>query len=207
MLMGQRVHLTQLGNLYKSSLNRPEEAVTFYRQAVDIAVESGDLKSEGLRRKNIANALRQLQRYDEARREIQRAIECCQPFGVAGRILANPSASCTKSKPPLATPQRHGRRGSRPVMPTWPIGSRGAMRRLGGGKLVDHVLGLLAQQQVDAVQSLFAELTNNPEAPDSRKQLIQAMVAILNGSRDPALADDPALDYATRRRCCFFGEG
>lgn len=63
-----------------------------------------------------------------------------------------------------------------------------------------------AQQQVDEVQSLLAELTNNPEAPDSLKQLIQAMVAILNGSRDPALADDAALDYSDAAEVLFLIE-
>ena len=30
-----------LGNLYDDKLNRPEEAVTFYRQAADIYVDIG----------------------------------------------------------------------------------------------------------------------------------------------------------------------
>jgi tetratricopeptide (TPR) repeat protein len=80
---GQASSLGQLGTLYGTKLNCPEEAATFYRKAVDIAVESADLKSEGMRRSNVAITLYQLQRYDEARREIQQAIECNQPFGHA----------------------------------------------------------------------------------------------------------------------------
>jgi tetratricopeptide (TPR) repeat protein len=38
--------LLQLGNLYYVCLNRPEEAVSFYRQAADIYVELGDLAKE-----------------------------------------------------------------------------------------------------------------------------------------------------------------
>jgi len=70
--------LTALGVLYNNQLNRPEEGVTFYRQAADIFVETKDFRSEGVTRNNIANTLRQLKRYAEARREIMRAIECKQ---------------------------------------------------------------------------------------------------------------------------------
>ena len=80
---GQASSLGQLGNLYNDKLNRPEEAVTFYRQAADIYVELGDLRYEGLARNNIADTLRKLKRYDEARSEILRAIECKRPFGHA----------------------------------------------------------------------------------------------------------------------------
>ena len=38
---GQGLSLLQLGNLYGDSLDRREEAVTFYRQAADISVEAG----------------------------------------------------------------------------------------------------------------------------------------------------------------------
>lgn len=65
---------------------------------------------------------------------------------------------------------------------------------------------MLAQQQTDEVQLLFTGLTNDPEVLDSRKQLIQAMVAILNGSHDPALGDNPALNYADAAEVLFLLE-
>jgi hypothetical protein len=45
-----------------------------------------------------------------------------------------------------------------------------------------------------------------PEASDSLKHLIQAMVAVLNGSRDPALADDLALHYGDAAEVLFLIE-
>ncbi|HET89486.1 MAG TPA: tetratricopeptide repeat protein, partial [Chloroflexi bacterium] len=45
---GQASGLTMLGNLYDDHLNRPEEAVTFYRQAAEIYVALGDLRYEGV---------------------------------------------------------------------------------------------------------------------------------------------------------------
>jgi tetratricopeptide (TPR) repeat protein len=74
--------LNQLGNLY-SSLGRSEDSVRFLRQAAEIFVARGDLSSEGVVRNNIANNLVKLLRYDDARLEIQRAIECKKPFGHA----------------------------------------------------------------------------------------------------------------------------
>ncbi|MEM9116635.1 MAG: tetratricopeptide repeat protein [Cyanobacteria bacterium P01_F01_bin.56] len=187
--------LTQLGNLYDDYLNRPEEAVTFYRQAADIYVEHGDLRSEGRVRNNIADTLRKLQRYDEARGEVQRAIECKQNLGHAGTVW---NAFYILHQIETATGNPAAARAAWQQARDAYLAYRqqGGYAQGGGGKLVDHVLGLLAQQQVDEVQSLFAELTNDPEATDSLKQLIQAMVAILNGSRDSALAEDLALDYA-----------
>jgi tetratricopeptide (TPR) repeat protein len=72
--------LGQFGNLY-STKGRRDDAVRLYRQAADIAIQVGDLRSEGRLRNNIAGALISLRRYDEARLEVERAIECKKPFG------------------------------------------------------------------------------------------------------------------------------
>ena len=72
--------LGQLGNLY-STIGRAEDAVRLSRQATEILVAAGDLRAEGFWRNNIAVELIKLRRFDEARREIERAIECNQPFG------------------------------------------------------------------------------------------------------------------------------
>ena len=77
---GQAATLGQLGNLY-SKMGRSEDAVRLYRQAADIAVQVGDLRREGIQRNNVADELVKLRRYDEARQEVIRAIECKKPFG------------------------------------------------------------------------------------------------------------------------------
>jgi tetratricopeptide (TPR) repeat protein len=201
----QAPSLTMLGNLYNDYLHRPEEAVTFYRQAADIFVETEDLRSEGVTRNNIANTLRQLERYDEARTEIRRAIECKRPFGHA----ATPWTSFAILHA-IETAVGNGAA----ARAAWvqardaylAYRRQGGYAQYGGGKLVDHVLGLLAQQKVDEVNALFQELASNPQASHSIKQLMQAMLAIFNGSRDPALADDPALDYADAAEILFLLE-
>ncbi len=91
---GQATTLNQLGNLY-DSLGRLEEAASFYQQAVDKSVEQRQYPKEGLQRHNLADTLRKLKRFDEARQEIRRAIECHAQFGHASEpwktwdVLAN----------------------------------------------------------------------------------------------------------------------
>ncbi|MGZ5445072.1 MAG: tetratricopeptide repeat protein [Thermoanaerobaculia bacterium] len=82
---GQASTLGQLGNLYADVLGRPEEAVAFYRQAADKSVELRDKANEGRSRNNLGNTLRELSRFEEARQEIRRAIECKAQFGHASR--------------------------------------------------------------------------------------------------------------------------
>ena len=202
---GQASSLLDLGYLYCYKLNRPEDAVIFYRQGADIAVKLSDLRHEGLIRNNIADALWRLQRYDEAREEIQRAIECKQDLGHADTVW---KAFNILHRIETATGNPAASRAAWQQARDFYLAYRqqGGYAQQGGGKLVDNVLEMLAHQQMDEVQSLFAELTNYPEASDSLKQLIQAMMAILNGSRDPALADDPALDFDDAAEVLHFME-
>jgi len=76
----QSMTLTELGNLCART-GRPEEAVRLYRQCAEINTANRDLRNEGIDRSNIAVQLIQLGRYDDARAEIKRAIECKKPFG------------------------------------------------------------------------------------------------------------------------------
>ena len=201
----QASNLGQLGILYDIGFKKLEFTVTFFRQAANIYVELNDLHHEGLVRGNIARALVKLQQYEEARGEALRAIECDQPFGHAAKpwtsfgilqdietATGNPAAARTAWQQARDAYLAYRQQGG------YAQGS--------GGKLVDEVLRLLAQQPINDVQSQLAELTNKPEAPEFRKQLIQAMVAILNGSRDLTLADDPALHYADAAEVLFFME-
>jgi tetratricopeptide (TPR) repeat protein len=72
--------LGQLGNLF-NKMGQLEDAVTFYRQAADIYVALENMAKEGIQRNNLALTFIKLKRYDDARQEIVRAIECDKPFG------------------------------------------------------------------------------------------------------------------------------
>jgi tetratricopeptide (TPR) repeat protein len=104
---GQAGTLGQLGMLYDDALGRTEESVAFLQQAVDKYVEIGDVAGEGRSRNNLAIRLRKLRRFDEARREIGRAIDCVAPFGHASEPwkfwAPSPTSRPTPTTPP---PQR-----------------------------------------------------------------------------------------------------
>ncbi len=114
---GEASSLGELGNLY-DEMGHLEEAVTFYRQAADIYVELKDLATEGRARNNIAGTLINLKRYDEARTELLRAIECNKPYGHAVHPWTRLIFCMTWSRP-AATGKPQPRRGSRP----WPATS------------------------------------------------------------------------------------
>jgi hypothetical protein len=51
--------------------------------------------------------------------------------------------------------------------------------------------------QIDAAMEELSQLSQRPDLPNdlNLKPLITALQAVLRGSRDPALAADPDLDY------------
>jgi len=77
---GQAATFSELGILYMM-MGRNEDAVRFCREAAVIYVEQHDLAMEGRVHNNAALSLIRLERFDEARRELLRAIECGKPFG------------------------------------------------------------------------------------------------------------------------------
>lgn len=198
-------NLTALGVLYNDKLNRTEEAVTFYRQACDIYVEIGDLQWEGGARNNIANTLRQLKRYDEARAEIMRAIECDKPFGHASQpwktfdilydietATGNPAAAraaWVQARDAYLAYRRQG-----------------GYAQGGGGQLVDQLLGMIQQGQSSEVMQFLEQAPKATDTPDWIKVLAPKILAILGGSRDVELGNDPALYYADAAEVLFLIE-
>jgi tetratricopeptide (TPR) repeat protein len=190
---GQASTLGQLGNLIADVLQRPEEAVAFYRRAAEIYGEIGDLASEGMAQSNMANIFRKLQRLDAARQAIRRAIECKAPFGHAAEpwtswaILADIETAAGNSA--AASDARYQA-----------IGAFLAHRRDGGenetgaGRLALAVRQALATGDPAEVTFSLQQLTANPQAA-SLLPFLTALQAITAGSRDRSLADDPAMDY------------
>jgi tetratricopeptide (TPR) repeat protein len=82
---GEATSLLELGGLY-AEWGRVEESVKFCRLAADIFVDMQDRRNEGLVRDNLASGLIRLKRYDDARHELLRAIECKKPFGDSAGI-------------------------------------------------------------------------------------------------------------------------
>ena len=191
---GQASTLGQLGNLYDGVLNRPEEAIAFYRQAADKHVEIEDIAVEGRDRSNLAKTLRKLRRWDEARQEIERAIECNSQFGHASEpwtswaILAGIESDVGNSAAAADARQKA-------------VDCYLAYRRDGGenhsdsGRFAFAVTQSLLSGDVTSAGALLQQLAADPETPDFAFLFIQALQAIVSGSRDRSLADNPALYY------------
>lgn len=191
---GQARTLGQLGNLYNNVLGRPEEAVAFYQQAADKSVESGDVAKEGLRRNNLGDTLRELRRLDDARQEIRRAIECGAQFGhasspwVSWAILANIE---TDAGNPIAAADAKRKA----------IDCYHAYRRDGGenhdrpGRIAFAVTQSLLAGDPATAASLLQQVAADPDLPSHARTFIQALQAIVAGSRDRALAAAPELDF------------
>jgi tetratricopeptide (TPR) repeat protein len=190
---GQASTLGQLGNLYNDVLERPEEAVAFYQRAVEIYGAIGDTSGEGYQWNNLADSLSKLQRLDEARQAIRRAIECKAPFGHAASpwtswyILAAIETAAGNSA--AAADARHQA-----------IGAFLAYRRDGGenqsgsGRLALAVRQALASGDPAEVAASLQQLVVDPRAA-SRLYYLTALQAITAGSRDRCLAEDPGLSY------------
>ena len=203
-LGGQANTLVQLGNLYDFVLNRPEEAVTFYRQAADKYVENHDRAKEGTVRTNLAGTLIKLHRFNEARQEIHQAIECKAPFGHASEpwtswaILSDLE---TNARNPDAAEQAKQRA----------IECYFAYRRDGGenhtltGRFVYDMTKTLRASGPTATASFLQDLAAEPNLAQVRP-FVQALQAIIAGSRDRSLADNPDFDYSMAAEILFLIE-
>jgi tetratricopeptide (TPR) repeat protein len=202
---GQATTLVQLGNLYDDDLNRPEEAVAFYRQAADKYVEIGDAAKEGVVRTNLAATLRKLRRLEEARHEIRRAIECGTQFGhasspwVSWSNLAdietdagNPSAAAEAKRKATACYLAYRRDDGENHFPDGRIALSVTESLLAG----DHA----------TATSLLEQFVADSDLPSQLGTFIQALQAIVAGSRDRSLADAPELTYAMAAEILFLIE-
>jgi tetratricopeptide (TPR) repeat protein len=192
-LEGQANTLNQLGNLF-GSMGHLEEAVAFYRQAADVAVRLKDLAKEGVRRSNLGDTLNKLRRYDEARQEILRAIECGRPYGQAAEPWKTWSILEDLER---ATGHAEAAQAARRQA----IETYLAYRRARGysQSTQEQLFALVAQairenNQAEARQVLD-QLDTQGNAPSQFEALIARLQAILDGDRDPELAGDPELYY------------
>jgi tetratricopeptide (TPR) repeat protein len=190
--MDEADSLTELGNLY-NQMGRLEEAVKCYRQAADIYVRLQDQRYEGVARSNLADTLIKLGRYDEARRELLRAIECKQPYGHAAQswttwnILHNLEQA-------TGHPQAAAEAGQRAMDAYLAYRRDGGQSYDRGAQACAAVANAIGQGETTALAQELAEVLAQTDHPRAHA-LLPKLQAILGGSRDLALADDPALFY------------
>ena len=188
---GEAKTLNELGTLY-DDMGRLEEAATFYRQAADILTTLGNLINEGYVHNNLANTLLKLQRYDDARRAVQHAIACYEPFGhvakpwTAWGILHDLEQAIGNSQAAIAAWQH--------AMQCYL-----AYRRNGGesqdpvAELCVHIADAIRQGDTTEVTQALNQLAAAADPPPWLQVLLLTLHAILHGDRNPALVNDPAL--------------
>lgn len=193
---GQAGTLGQLGNLFEQMPGRAEDAVLLYRQALEKAMVGGDTAKEGGLRNNLANTLRKLGRWDEAREQIRQAIKCKAQFGHA----AEPWTSWAilfeiETAAGHAAAAMHARQQASAHYLAYR--RDGGENHSGQGRLCAAITALLqAGEQVQA-QALLQQLAAEPDDTDNPawQALLACLQAIAQGSRDGALAQDEGLDY------------
>ncbi len=197
-IAGQAATLGQLGNLFANMLGRREDAVVFYRQALEKTMACGDTAAEGRQRSNLAHVLRKLGHWDEAREQIRLALTCKAQFGDA--------AAPWKSLDILfeietAAGQTAAARQARQQAFAHFLAYRraGGENHSGHGRLCADIAAMLDAREHAQAQALLQQLAADPANANnhSEQALLASLQAIVRGSRDADLALDEALHYAT----------
>lgn len=202
---GEASSLAELANLY-FEWNRLEQAVSFYRQAADLYVQLGDLRYEGFVRNNLAQILIHLQSYNQARSELQRAIECDKAFG----HVAQPwTAWSVLHDLEQASGNLHAAREAQ----QWALVAFLSYRRDGGenhsnsGRLSLAVGQALKRGDTAEVAQQIEQLLSDPSGMVEHKNFLHKLQAILVGERDLALAEDEGLHYQLAAELILLLEG
>lgn len=185
--------LGELGHLHQL-LGQLEEAVLAYRRMADLCNELGDGRGEEASRNKLANVLIQLRRHDEARQELYHASQCNLPESPTARNWTIHRGlhdlSQTAENPRVADQAR--RQAIQKYL---------AYRRAGGdntnpgSRLCAQIGQAIRAGDTAPLAAKLAQIMASPNVPSAGKLLIAKLQAILGGSRDPSLANDPNLHY------------
>jgi tetratricopeptide (TPR) repeat protein len=195
--LGDQVHqastLGKLGILYDVVMQRPEDAVAFYQRAAEMFGVAGDTLGEGRQWNNLAANLHKLQRLEEARQSIRRAIVCDESFGHAAepwKAWANfVNIETTAGNSAAAADARH-----QAIDAFLAYRRDGGENQSGSGRLALDVRQALASGDPAEAASLLQQLAADPDFVN-QLYFLTALQAITAGSRDRSLAEDPGLSY------------
>ncbi|MBO3709191.1 MAG: tetratricopeptide repeat protein [Candidatus Accumulibacter sp.] len=191
---GQAATLLQLGNLYDDILGRPEDAVTHYRQAAERRVALRDVANEGHARNNLANTLRCLGRIQEARREIERAIECKRGLDYAAEPWTSWAilAEIENADGRASEAHQAGRQAREAFLA---YRRNGGENHIGGAPLAAEINRLLLAGDRGSAGAGLAQLAGVANPPAWLPPFVTALQAVVAGERRASLADTPGLAY------------
>jgi tetratricopeptide (TPR) repeat protein len=191
-LAGEAASLYELGHLYVE-MGQLEEAVKCFRQSADVYVRLKDQRSEGTARTYIAETLIKLREYNEARRELLRAIKCKEPYGHAAEawktwsilydlehVNGNTEAAVEARLKAVASYLAYRRAGGQSMTV--------------GAKLCALAAEAIKQGDVSELARQLAEFSA-ADVPQLSRALLSKVEAILSGDANAALADDSKLNY------------
>lgn len=191
-LTGEAASLYELGNLY-SDMGRLEEAVKCYRQSADVYVRLKDQIREGVIRTNMAGTLIKLRQYNEARREVLRALKCTETYGHAAEVWntwsilhdlehlsGNTEAAVEARLKAAASYLAYRRAGGQSITV--------------GAKLCSLAAEAIKQGRASKLAEELADFSEG-DVPQLSRVLLSKVEAILRGERNTALAEDPELEY------------
>ena len=186
------VTLGELGTLY-DDMGLLEEGASFHQQAINRSVEQHDQFREGLRRTNLAHALIGLQRYDEARQELSKAIKLKKRYGHRARPWTT-WGNREYLEQADGHPKAAARARQRAIQCFLAYRRDGGESYSAGAQLCEFVFRAIHQESDVQPEVVLAQWLVTNDKPIAQA-LILKLLAILYGLRDPALADDPALYF------------
>ena len=185
-------------------MSAAEEAAAFFRKAADKYVEIRDAAKEGFIRNNLAATLRNLRRFDEARQEILRAIECGAQFGHASQPWKS-SATLADIETDAGNPAAAAEANGKAIAYYLAYRRDGGENHDGSGRLALAVTQSLRTGDPSEAASLLHQLAAEPKAAHLHP-FVRALQAIVVGSRDRTLADATDLSYDMAAEILFLIE-
>ena len=185
--------LGELGNL-AAARGRLIEAVTFHGLAADLFGVLQNPAAEGSARTIVSRLLVDLRRFDEARRELVRAMECndrCGHTNVPWEALMSLHAL----EHAMGHPEAADAARNMAIAGFLDYRVSGGENHDGGVEFIDIVKRAIPKNEVAKAERELAELATEFGPQAELQTLMPKLHSILHGARDLALAEDPALYY------------
>lgn len=193
-LTGEAMTLIELADLYIAQ-HQLEQAISCYRQAAERYATLNNNLQEGQARYHLANTLLSTGDLNSARQEVERALICqasqsnsTEPWKLWGLLFEierqqhHPEAALRARDEASISYLAYRREGGEPLSASGRLCEQVAMIMAQGAR----AMALLERLRTVVQSNLRSEL----------KDILPRLLAIIAGSRDPNLANDPNLNYS-----------
>lgn len=190
--LDEAASLAELGNLY-SEYQGPEQAINYYRKAIDIYKQKEFKEGEERQRCNLAIALIELSHLDEARKEILQAIECSKSLGhiatpwVTWEILYNLELAD-------ANLEAASQAWQQAIESFWDYRKNGGENSDSVGQLAVAVLQAIQQCNTVEIERLIEHYFEQEDWQE-HKTFLYALQTIIAGNYDSSLVEADNLTY------------